>query len=325
MRLKGFLKFILVAFVLLIFGKSSAQSQTYKNQVGFKSDNDAYLAIKQDRYYTNGIEFFFIHAINNNQNKDTTSKLLKTIWGVNAGQKIFNAYSGKTRFIENVDRPITAYLYASAYLQWLLKNETVYKAELQLGTIGPNALGKETQEFIHNTFKFYKLIGWQFELNNAFGANLNLDYLKLLYRTKNRKSDFSLPLQMRLGSNFTSINSAVLFRTGRFNALNNSTATQSNVANNSKANLVNYKEFYFYLKPSLSVVLYDATIQGGLFVANKGPVTYHPKPLVFAQEVGLNYAVNRFNVNLAFVFKTREIESTATVHKYGSIGLGYGF
>lgn len=325
MRLKRFLKFILVCFVLIVFGKSLAQSQTYKNQIGFKSDNDAYLAIKQDRYYTNGIEFFFIHAIKNSQNQDTTSQLLKTIWGVNAGQKIFNAYSGKTWFIENVDRPITGYLYASAYMQWLLKNETVYKAELQLGTIGPNALGKETQEFIHNTFKFYKPIGWQFQLNNAFGANLNLDYLKLLYRTKNKKSDFSLPLQLRLGSNFTSLNTAVLFRTGRFSALNNSTATQSNVANNSKANLDKYKEFYFYLRPSLSVVVYDATIQGGLFVANKGPVTHNPKPVVFVQEVGLNYAVNRFNLNLAFIIKSREIESTAKVHKYGSIGLGYRF
>ncbi len=324
MRLKRFLKFILVAFVLMVCGKLSAQSQTYKNLIGFKSDNDAYLAIKQDRYYTNGIEFFFIHALNNNQNNNST-QLHKTIWGVNAGQKIFNAYSGKTWFIENVDRPITGYLYASAYMQWLLKNETIYKAELQLGTIGPTALGKETQEFIHKSFKFYKPEGWQFQLNNTFGINLNLDYQKLLYRTKNRKSDFSLPCQLRLGSNFTSLNTAVLFRIGRFNALNNSTATQSNVASNSKANLNKYKEFYFYLRPSLSVVLYDATIQGGMFVTNKGPVIYNPKPLVFTQEVGLNYAVSRFNVNLAFVFKSREIESTATVHKYGSIGLGYGF
>ncbi len=324
MRLKGFLKFILVGLVLLVIGKPSAKSQTYNNQIGFKSDNDSYLAIKQDRYYTNGIEFFFIHALKNNQNNDST-QLLKTIWGVNVGQKIFNAYAGKTFEIQNVDRPITGYLYASAYMQWLLKNETVFKAELQLGTIGPNALGKETQEFIHNTFKFYKPVGWQFELTNAFGANINLDYLKLLYRTKNKKTDFSLPLKLHLGNNFTGINAAVLFRTGRFNALNNSTATQSNVANNSKANLVKNKEIYFYLRPSFSVVLYDATIQGGLFLANKGPVTYKPKPLVFVHEVGLNYAVNRFNLNLAFIFKSREIESTATVHKYGSIGLGYGF
>lgn len=308
----------------MVSRKPSAQSQTYKNQIGFKSDNDSYLAIKQDRYYTNGIEFFFIHALENNQNNDST-QLLKTIWGVNVGQKIFNAYAGKTYEIQNVDRPITGYLYASAYMQWLLKNETVFKAELQLGTIGPNALGKETQEFIHKTLKFYKPIGWQFQLNNAVGANLNFDYLKLLHRSKNKKSDFSLPLQLRLGNTFTSLNTALLFRTGRFNALYNSTATQSNVANSSKINLEKYKEFYFYLRPSLSVVLYDATIQGGLFIANKGPVTHNPKPVVFVQEVGLNYAVNRFNLNIAFILKSYEIESTAKVHKYGSIGLGYGF
>ena len=56
-------KFILFVFVLMVSGKSSAQSQTYKNQIGFVSDNDAYLAIKQDRYYTNGIDFYFIHAL----------------------------------------------------------------------------------------------------------------------------------------------------------------------------------------------------------------------------------------------------------------------
>jgi hypothetical protein len=315
-------KLTFVAFVLIAVCKSSAQSQTYKNQIGFRSDNDAYLGIRLDRYYTNGIDFYFIHALQNQPNNDS-SKVFNKIWGANIGQKLFNAHSGKTSVIERVDRPITGYLYGSAYLQILKKNETVYKAELQLGTIGPNALGKQTQEFIHNTLGFYKIDGWQFQLNNAFGVNL--DYQKLIYRTKNKKSDFSLPLKLRFGNTFTGFNTAILFRTGRINTLYNSTATQSNVRNSTITTSVNNNEFYFFLKPSLSIVLYDATIQGGLFIANKGPVFYKPIPLVFTQEVGAVYAHKHYTFNASFIYKSREVNSNATTHRYASVGVGYGF
>lgn len=318
------LKFTFVAFVLIAFCKSSAQSQTYKNQLGFKTDNDAYLAIKQDRYYTNGLEIYFIHALKNTKTQDT-NKLVKTIFGLNVGQKIFNAHSGKTSFIQRVDRPITAYLFASTYLQWLLKNETLYKAELQLGTIGPNANGQQTQEFIHQTFGFYKIDGWQFQLKNQFGVNLNLAYQKLLYRSKNKKSDFSLPLSLMLGNTFTNLSTSVLFRTGRLNPFYHSMTTQSNLSQSALSQKTKTNEFYFFVKPTLNFILYDATIQGGLFINDKGPVVYQTQPLVFMQQLGAAYQTKLWNFMFEFTFKTIEVKSNAKPHRYGTITIARNF
>src|SRR5690606_33581513 len=125
----------------------------YKNEFGFKTENDAYLAIKQDRYYTNGLFLFFRSALKPTAQQDT-SKVVKKIWSVSAGQKMYNAQSGYVPNINYIDRPFAGYLYGSASLQWLLKNENIFKAEIQGGILGPSALGEEGQELYHKLFGF---------------------------------------------------------------------------------------------------------------------------------------------------------------------------
>ncbi|RZK73710.1 MAG: lipid A deacylase LpxR family protein, partial [Pedobacter sp.] len=45
-----------IFILLLLFSQTSdLLAQTYKNEFGFKSDNDSYLAQGSDRYYTNGL------------------------------------------------------------------------------------------------------------------------------------------------------------------------------------------------------------------------------------------------------------------------------
>lgn len=51
-------KLVLTALAILatVYGSFA---QEYKNEFGFKSDNDAYLWVGQDRYYTNGLFVYF--------------------------------------------------------------------------------------------------------------------------------------------------------------------------------------------------------------------------------------------------------------------------
>jgi lipid A 3-O-deacylase len=317
-------KFISCILLFSTICNSSALSQTknYKYEIGFKSDNDAYLAINQDRYYTNGLFIYLRKAL---KTPVDTTHLLKRILSFSVGQKMYNAHSGQTSYIEKVDRPFAGYLYAGTALQLLFRNESVLKAELQIGTIGPAALGKEGQELIHKTFGFYNIDGWQYQVNNEVGINLNLDYQHLLYRAKNKKTDFSLPIQVRLGNTYSGLNTALLFRTGKLNPFYHSTATESTVSQSTEKGLLNNKEFYFFLKPSLDIVFYDATIEGGLFRSDKGPVTFDPIPLVFCQELGAVYSNNRWTFNFSLLFKTREIKSNASADQYGSLGIQYRF
>lgn len=319
--MRNFFK-LLVIFLFATLS-STAQHQMYKNEFGFKSENDSFLATGQDRYYTNGLFISFRRAVEPKIKPDS-NYFTKKIWSVSIGQAMYNAQSGSTTDINFVDRPFAAYLYGGFSLQYLDSDENTGKLELQIGTIGPNALGREGQEFIHSTFGFYDIKGWEFQVNNEIGVNLNADLLYLIHRSKNKKIDFSFPVKLNLGNTFTGLSTGVLLRTGSLNPLYHSVANQSNVSS-FKEKGVKAQEFYFFLKPMLNVVVYDATIAGGIFNNDKGPVTFNAKPLILSQELGLAYAKNRWTIDFSLIFRTKETKTMFYAHQYGSFDLYYRF
>jgi hypothetical protein len=70
-------------------------------------------------------------------------------------------------------------------------------------------------------------------------------------------------------------------------------------------------------------IAYDATIQGGMFIADKGPAVFDVKPVVFSQQAGVVFSKNRWTVDFSVIFKSREIKSNAKPHQYGSLALFY--
>ena len=321
-------------FTLLFFPVLSALSQTktYKNELGFNSENDSYLGTGQDRYYTNGLFINFRSAINPKFHFDSAfatanpnaNVSVKKIWSLSIGQQLFNAQTGAVPNITFVDRPFAAYLFAAGSLQILDSRENSGKLTVQVGTIGPSALGEAAQNFIHDTFGFYDVNGWQYQVKDEIGVNAILNLQYLLRKSKDKKSEFSIPIEARLGNTYTGLKAGVLFRAGLLNPLYHSTATNSNVSTYQEANVIE-KEFYFFAKPSLDLVIYDATFRGGLFREDKGEVTYESNPLVFSQEVGLAYAKNRWTADFSLIFKSKESKAMVTAHKYGSVNLYYRF
>lgn len=307
-------------FILISLSfQSFSQSKFYKNEIGFRSDNDAYLGIKQDRYYTNGLFIHFRRAVQNK--KDST---VKKIWGLSIGQEMYNARTGQITMIENVDRPFAGYLYGGGSLQWLKPNENSLKLEVQIGTIGPSALGKEGQTFLHSVVGFYKISGWQYQVKDEVGLNLKANLHYLLFRNKRKNIDFSLPINASFGNTYTGLETGLLFRTGSLNPFYHSIVTKSNIATR-YAQGVKKQELYFFLKPSVTFVAYDATIQGGLFVKDKGPVTYQPKPIVFAQQIGTAYANARWTFDLSVIFKSKQLAEATRSEQYGSASIYYRF
>ena len=295
-------------------------AQQYKNEFGIKSDNDSYLATGQDRYYTNGIAISFRHAVDQFRLKAGT---VKKTWGVEIGQKMYNAKSGYVDEIGDVDRPFAAYLYVGGRLNWFYKNGQVLRTSVQIGIIGPNALGKETQSFLHDNFGFYAIRGWQYQVANSFEVNSAVDYTELLIRMKNDKIDLSATGYVNVGTTFSGVGGGFLVRSGAINSFSNSASFNSRIS--SYFNGSPKKEFFFFARPMLHVVAYDATVQGGLFVADKGPVTYRPRPIVFSQDAGVVFADDKWTFTFTLTVKTKEIKSPAKPHQYGSIGISYRF
>ncbi|QPH39611.1 lipid A deacylase LpxR family protein [Pedobacter endophyticus] len=305
---------------LLCFVTLTGFSQSFKNEFGFKTENDAYLATRNDRYYTNGLFIYFRRAIDSTK---YSSKIEKKTFEISVGQKMYTPYWGMVPKAENQDRPFAGYLYAGAAYAVFFNDESAIKTSVELGTVGPSSLAEKGQEFLHKTVGFYTPAGWEYQIKNEVAANLAANYSKLLIRSSDRSVDLVGQGYANLGTTFSGLGASVLFRAGRLNQLFNS-ASYNAVIGNSRTEAFNKSEFFFYVKPQLNFVAYDATIQGSLFNSNS-PVTFGVKPIVFEQQFGVNYSSQRFTIDFNIIFKTREVKSSAKAQNYGGLSLYYRF
>jgi hypothetical protein len=310
--------------LLCLFGTISLFAQTRGHEFGIQTDNDGYLAQGSDRYYTNGIFFYYRKAL---KVDNTGSNLQNKVLGFEMGQKMFNAQSGYVPNAEYIDRPFAAYSYIGSTLNFLYKNESNLKLSAQLGIVGPAAGGEPVQKFIHNTFGFYTLNGWQYQIKNNVELNLGAEYNKLLARAS--WIDLSLASYANLGNGFTGAGVGPLLRLGNFNQLFNSISTQSTVSAADQPGLLHAHELFFYYKPQINAVVYDATIQGSLFNKNHDPnsqqVTLDKKPVVFSQQFGVAFTTSRFTFDIAAIFHTREVKEMLQSHQWGSVTGTYRF
>jgi lipid A 3-O-deacylase len=310
-------------YILLNCLNGICQSHNFKHELGFNSENDSFLATGQDRYYTNGLFINYRSAFPIKKETDTL-KYRKKIWSISIGQQIFNPQSGAVSNISYVDRPFASYLFAGFGIQYFNKHENSTQLSLQIGTIGPSAQGENIQKIIHSTFGFYDLKGWQYQVNNEIGINFKLQSHYFIYRTENKKNDISLPIEVRVGNTYSGLKTSLLYRTGNLNSFYHSLVTNSNISSYTETGL-NKKELFIYLKPSIDLILYDATIKGGLFVKDKGLVTYQYKPMVLSQQIGLAYANEKWTVDFAAIFKSKELDEMTRSNQYGSLSIYYRF
>ena len=306
--------------------KAFAQ-QSHSNEIGIQTDDDSYLAQGSDRYYTAGNFAYFRHALNV---KDT-SRLRNKILGFEFGQKLYSPHSGSIDFTgaddpKYIDRPFAAYLYVGSTLNLLYKDESNLKLGAQIGIVGPAALGKPIQEFVHRAFGLYKPSGWEYQVDNDFEINLSAEYNRLLARAS--WADVSLTSYADLGNGFAGAGIGPMFRLGDFNQLFNSESTQSTAIKSRSFTPLNSRELFFYYKPQINVVAYDATIQGSLFGSKSSTsmeVTLNPERLIFSNQVGIGYSGKRFVIDAAAIFHTKDVKEMIESHQWGTVTLLYRF
>lgn len=288
-------------------------------ELNFRSDNDLYLFNKQDQYYTNGI---FLNIRKVADSTRLSPREVNRLWGLTVGQKMYNAYTAQIRYIEEVDRPITAYLFVAADLDRYFANESVLSFTIEVGTIGQRALGRQFQEGIHKALNLYDIAGWEYQLKNAAGVDASVRYGGLLYRNPARWLDLSAYAEAILGLNHTGLSVAPTLRLGRVNPLYQSAYTSSRLqVHGTTAN----RELFFYYTPQLRFVGYDATLQGGMFLHDKGPVTHSPSRWVLYNQFGFAYANRAITLRMQYIFYSKEVPGMFFRHRYGSIGMGYRF
>ena len=288
-------------------------------EAGIVFENDLYTSTVNDKYYTNGFEFFYRYPIQNS-NENANKKIIE----FRLGQHIYNPQTIRAdNFFVN-DRPFSGHLFVESGLQTFYQNESVLKLTGQLGVIGPKAFGEEVQKTFHETFGYKQVSGWRYQIRDLLVVQANAFYSHRLFPTQKAVNiDLQVQGEINLGTAFQGITVGPM---ARFSLKKLLPVYDSNLCEGSLRLDRNYKEsseFYFYISPKLNYQLYDATIQGSLF-NEESPVTFELEPFRFNGEAGFKYRQNHWNLSYTFVYRGREARNRVIEgYFFGSIGVAY--
>jgi lipid A 3-O-deacylase len=281
--------------------------QNLASEIGFKNDNDVYLFVGQDRYYTNGLQIFYRQLLNPQNEKN------KTVLTLEIGQSIYNPQSAYIRNVNRIDRPFAGWLYAGAHLQRMLHPNHWLKIGGQGGTLGPDSKAEEVQKWYHHTFGFDKPVGWQYQVPNARGYLIRAQSMHNLHSSQK----ILLTSSLSMGNVFTNAAVSLLFRWGKVAHLRESVLADNRLFGRGQAPPL---ELFFFLQPSLHFTFLDATMQaGGDFGFSR-----EPRRLGFGTSLGLMRAGKRWSFQFSYFFRTIENQWVKWT-SYGTLGLSFRF
>lgn len=177
--------------------KRSVERNPYENYLSFSYENDL-IGDGQDKYYTSGVRMTYYNV--NTDVPPVIDDIAEAIPGfdINAttgtyftlGQNLYSPSDIRTSAPQDGDRPWAAWLYGSIGLATLTDDHTD-DVELTLGVVGPEALGEQTQKFIHShitgsptpkgwrnqlDFEPGVILSWQRRWPQGPGGNWSVDF-----------------------------------------------------------------------------------------------------------------------------------------------------
>ncbi|PAF41797.1 hypothetical protein BKH40_08285 [Helicobacter sp. 11S02629-2] len=291
------------------------------------SENDAYSAFGDtttmlggypDRFYTAGTSLGYIskdlESIGLLRYLDpfffTGTKTARVSFFLT--QKLYTPYIKDDPNFDASDRPYAGTLYGSFGL-FLRDDDFTQNLVLKLGVLGSAALGKQTQEELHNIIKAPQFKGWNHQITNyplvALEYDLNF-YFRFL-NTSYFQSDLILNPSLELGSITSNIGLGVYARAGY--GLDKSAIN----------NYVFKKGFYIFgffgVVPRF--VAYDLKVTGDKVGFDKLSLANVQGYFEYGVKIGFSY----FQASFKVVQQAREFTTQTLNNDYGSASLAFSF
>jgi len=172
-------------------GEPKKPDRTELGTLSIKFENDLFAGT--DRHYTNGLRISWLSpeggtAYEPLQQVESVLQTVaqkydrdKTRFGWAVGQDIFTPEDrSRTDLIED-DRPYAGWLYGALSLHTVTadrantQRKTSESVELSLGVVGPQALGEEAQDFVHEVRLIDAFEGWDHQLRTEPGVMLRYE------------------------------------------------------------------------------------------------------------------------------------------------------
>jgi hypothetical protein len=326
---KAVVRFILISGFLP--GLSLAQTDSVSSGMvrqkperffSIKDDND--LMVGTDRYYTQGLLVELIMPV---IKKSPVSRLLiplrgNTInyYGLQLEQDIFTP----TFILDTVywnQYPYSGVLFL-AHSLWSLNPDKhkLLNTKFDLGLIGPSSFVGLEQDAAHALFDFPRPTGWYYQLSQDIIINYDVHYEKGIIERKH--FEMMLNTTARAGTLYDDAGVGAMVSAGK---MKNHFQQIYSSDNCSEANKKLW-QCYVYAGAKVKTVVYNATLQGGMFDKNSVYVinTEDVKRVVGTGTIGIVISYKRICMEYSQTYITPEYK-TGLDHSWGHCSLAISF
>jgi lipid A 3-O-deacylase len=247
-------------------------------------------------------------------------------WGVSLGQNIFTPEDTSRRTPDPRDRPYAGWLYGT--LSLASYTATSYGSlELQMGIVGPGALGEQFQNGVHRLRNFDRAEGWDHQLKDEFGINLMLArQWRWNYETgiEGLQYGFVPSLTASLGNVYTYASAGMMVRFGsNLNADFGPPRTRPAQSGSSFFQPEgNGFGWYVFAGVEGRAIARNIFLDGNTW--QDGPHVTR-EPLVGDFTVGAAIMFRRARLTASYVARTQEFTTQGGGSQYGSIAVAFRF
>ncbi len=311
--LSALLFFSITVFAQRIDNTASFRDVKSNNYFRFNYDNDYFTAT--DYYYTQGYNFELTSPWFRKNPLNPLFKKLKNSdqkYGLSIEHMGYTPTSISSDAILYGDRPFAAAIMLKSFL---VSTDTIHKTRLasalSVGIIGPGAFGDEMQTGIHEAIGDEVPMGWQHQIKNDLLLNYEVSHEKQLLKYNNLIA-LNSNAKLHLGTVNTKASAGL---TSTFGKINSPFTAIKNK---------NRFQIYGYLQGLVSVIGYDASLQGGLF-NRESPYTINDSDIerfTFQTNFGVIMQYKALYLEYSRAELTKEF-STGKDHKWGGIKIGF--
>lgn len=335
------LALLLLLLVLVLGWPSSGAAQWIDQGPVFTLIEENDLVVNTDRHYTQGLKLSYLQADGNVPG--WARRLAETIprlgfdvdtnrFGYVLGQSIFTPADLSAVQLLTKDRPYAGWLYTGVILQrrgtWAGQWPVLESFQVDLGIIGHHSLADEAQTVVHEFRGFDPPRGWGHQLHDEPGLALKYQRSWLFSPAPQgpRYLDLIAQAGLSVGNVETSLRAGGILRVGLQLPDDFGVSTISSLTTTdggwSPSRVGGRWGAYVFAGVEGWAVLYTAFLDGNLF--RHGPHV-DKEPFVAEWKGGGVLALDRLDVALTYVHRSREFMSQQKDHGYGSLAVKLKF
>ena len=326
------MKWLLILILLASVSVTVTADDLLGAWIGAMQEND--LVVRTDRHYTQGLKLTYLSAESSTKYArwadclpDLQGRFATARWGWSIGQNIYTPTDITLKTLQPNDRPYAGWLYTSLLLQRHGETEA-HRAlldnwQLDLGIVGPEALGELAQNTVHRLRNFGLAQGWANQINSQPGVNLK--YLRTWRYVTGNSDDWETQFLPHAGASLGSVQTYAAaggtLRAGWRLPRDFGVQTVDSLYPGSggrPSDATHYLGTYVFAGVEGRAMAYNTFLDGGLF-HNDPSVPKHP----FVGDLKLGWVITLKHADLGYtqIIRSKEFAGQKGVDAFGSLAL----